>query len=141
MPFVLDASVTMSWCFADESTPYTRHVLESLMLTHAEVPALWTFEIANVANVLAVNERRRRITNVISDEFMQILAGLDIRVEPSLHPNDGKALLLLVRSYGLTAYDAAYLQLAKRKGLPLATFDKDLIRAAPQEGVSIMRGL
>lgn len=66
MPFVLDASMTMSWCFADESTPYTRSVLASLLDTYAEVPALWCFEIANV---LAINERRRRITNRISDDF------------------------------------------------------------------------
>jgi hypothetical protein len=94
MAFVLDASMTMSWCFLDESTPYTRGVLASLVDTYAEVPALWPFE---VANVLAVNERKRRITNAISDEFMQALAGLDIRIEQPAPTIDGKALLLLVR--------------------------------------------
>lgn len=136
MPFVLDASTTMSWCFADESTPYTRKVLASLADTYAEVPALWCFE---VANVLAVNERKRRITKVISEQFLETLASLDIRIEQqSAPPVDGRALLPLVRRYGLTAYDAAYLELAKRKTLPLATRDKDLLRAATQEGVVLL---
>jgi predicted nucleic acid-binding protein len=70
MPFVLDASMTMSWCFADESTPYSRLVLDSLLDSYAEVPALWTFEIANV---LAVNEKRQRLTKAASIEFLQTL--------------------------------------------------------------------
>jgi len=130
MPFVLDASMTMSWCFADESTPYSRSVLAALLDTYAEVPALWPFE---VANVLAINERRRRISVTVSEEFLQTLSGLDIRIDKASPGVDGKALLPLVRSYGLTAYDAAYLELARRKGLPLATFDKELIRAAPKK--------
>jgi len=124
----------MSWCFADESTPYGRGVLAALLDTYAEVPTLWPFEIANV---LAINEKRRRITQAISDEFLQTLSGLDIRVDKSSPAVDGKALLPLVRRYGLTAYDAAYLELAKRKGLPLASFDKELIEAATQEGIGL----
>ena len=135
MPFVLDASMTMSWCFVDESTPYGRIVLQSLLDTYAEVPALWTFE---VANVLAVSERKQRIVPALSDEFLRVLAGLDIRVEQPFTPVAGANLLQLVRRYGLTAYDAAYLELAKRKGLALATFDKDLIKAASQEGVALV---
>jgi predicted nucleic acid-binding protein len=135
MPFVLDASMAMSWCFADESTPYSRQVLATLLDSYAEVPALWPFEIANV---LAVNEKRRRITEAISQEFLETLAGLDIRIDKSLPGVDGNALLLLARRFGLTAYDAAYWELAKRKGLPLATFDKELIEAAAQEGVALV---
>jgi predicted nucleic acid-binding protein len=78
MPFVLDASMTMSWCFADESNPYSRRVLDSLLDSYAEVPALWPFEIANV---LAVNEKRRRLTKTASVEFLQTLSGLDIRID------------------------------------------------------------
>jgi predicted nucleic acid-binding protein len=136
MPFVLDASMTMSWCFADESTPFGRSVLASLVDTYAEVPALWPFEIANV---LAVNERRRRITEAISNEFLQTLSGLDIRIDRSFHAADGKTLLPLVRRHGLSAYDAAYLELAKRKGLPLASFDRELIAAAALEGIALVR--
>lgn len=134
MPLVLDASVTMSWCFADESTPYTRRVLTLLLDTYAEVPALWTFE---VANVLAVNERRKRMGIAVSQEFLRTLAGLDIRVEQA-PPVDANVLLSFTRRHGLTAYDAAYLELAVRKNLSLATFDKDLIRAATQEGVTVL---
>jgi predicted nucleic acid-binding protein len=135
MPFVLDASMTMSWCFADEGTPYSRRVLDSLLDSYAEVPALWTFEIANV---LAVNEKRQRLTKAASVEFLQTLSGLDIRIDRSFPVVDGKVLLPLVWRYGLTAYDAAYLELAKRKGLPLATFDKELIAAAKLEGIDMV---
>lgn len=135
MPFVLDASMTMSWCFANETTPYSQSVLTELLRSYAEVPALWLVE---VTNVLAINERKKRITNTGSEEFLQTLAGLDIRIEPASQPTNGAALLSLTRRYGLTAYDAAYLELARRKSLPLATFDKDLIAAAPQEGVSLV---
>jgi len=135
MPFVLDASMTMSWCFADESNPYSRRVLDSLLDSYAEVPALWPFEIANV---LAVNEKRRRLTKTASVEFLQTLSGLDIRIDRSFPMVDGKVLLPFVWRYGLTAYDAAYLELAKRKGLPLATFDKELIAAATLEGVALV---
>ena len=135
MPFVLDASMTMSWCFADESTPYSRQVLDSLLDSYAEVPALWPFEIANV---LAVNEKRQRLTKAASVEFLQTLSGLDIRIDRSFPEVDGKVLLPLVWRYGLTAYDTAYLELAKRKGLPLATFDKELIAAASLEGVTLV---
>jgi predicted nucleic acid-binding protein len=135
MPFVLDASMTMSWCFADESTPYSRRVLDLLLDSYAEVPALWTFEIANV---LAVNEKRQRLTKAASVEFLQTLSGLDIRIDRSFPAVDGKVLLPLVWRYGLTAYDAAYLELAMRKGLPLATFDKELIAAASLEEVKLI---
>jgi predicted nucleic acid-binding protein len=100
MPFVLDASMAMSWCFADESTPYSRRVLELLADSHAEVPALWPFEIANV---LAVNEKRQRITKADSVEFLQTPSGLDIRIDKPLPGVDGMVLLPLVCSYGLTA--------------------------------------
>jgi predicted nucleic acid-binding protein len=135
MPFVLDASMTMNWCFADESTPHSRRVLDLLLDSYAEVPALWSFE---VANVLAVNEKRQRLTKAASSEFLQMLSGLDIRIDRSFPAVDGKVLLPLVWRYGLTAYDAAYLELAIRKGLPLATFDKEMIAAAPLEGVQLI---
>jgi len=135
MPFVLDASLTLSWCFADESTPYSRSVLTALTNTWAEVPALWLVE---VANVLAVNERRGRITAAISDEFLDKLAALDIRVEHPVPHIGGKSLLPLVRQYHLSAYDAAYLELAQRKNLSLATLDKELTTAAGQAGVALV---
>ena len=101
MAFVLDASMTMSWCFADERTPYSQSVLTALLQSHAEVPALWLVE---VANVLAINERKQRITPLGSKEFLSTLAGLDIRIEPAGAPSN--MLLPLTRRYGITAYDA-----------------------------------
>ncbi len=121
----------MSWCFAEEMTPYSRSVLTALADTWAEVPPLWTFEIANV---LAVNERKGRIAAAIADQFLEPLSALDIRVDRS-QPVDGKALMPLVRRYRLTAYDAAYLELALRRGLALATFDTDLIAAAQDAAI------
>jgi predicted nucleic acid-binding protein len=125
----------MSWCFADEMTAYSRSILAALADTWAEVTSLWTFEIANV---LAVNERKGRIDPSISDEFLETLSALDIRVDRSAPPVDGKSLLPLVRRHRLTAYDTAYLELAQRRGLPLATFDMDLITAAQQAAVPRM---
>lgn len=136
MPFVLDASVTMSWCFADEITPYSSSVLQSMRETHAEVPPLWVYEIVNV---LAVCERKGRVNAAFSDEFMRTLAELDIRVEQSAPQGSHIDLLQLARRHGLTAYDAAYLELAKRRNLPLATFDKNLATAARQESVELFK--
>ena len=135
MAFVLDASLTLAWCFKDESTAYSRQVLALLSSTHAEVPPLWTYE---VANVLAMSERRQRITNLGSEEFLEALSALDIRIDGNTPSIIGKALLPLARRYGLTAYDAAYLEVAKRKVLSLATLDKDLIAATPQEGIELI---
>lgn len=134
MPFVLDTSITMAWCFAEESTTYTQQVLDELLLSYAEVPPLWMFE---VSNVLASSERRGRMRPLRSEAFLDTLVTLDIRIQPAMDLGSGLSLLFLTRRYGLTAYDAAYLELAKRKGLPLATLDKDLLRAAPLEGVSL----
>jgi predicted nucleic acid-binding protein len=134
MPFVLDASVAMSWCFADEITPFSDHVLESLRDTYATVPPLWSFE---VLNAVAMSERRGRLTAPLSDEFIETLSALDIRVDQDFPKAAQGDLLLLVRRHGLTSYDAAYLQLAKRRNLPLATLDRKLLAAASQEGVAL----
>ncbi|MDQ2842676.1 MAG: type II toxin-antitoxin system VapC family toxin, partial [Acidobacteriota bacterium] len=84
MPLVIDASMTLSWCFADETTPYTQSVLKALRRSYAEVPALWLIEIRNV---LLMNERRGRVTMQGSKEFLEALSVLDIRLdfgEPSV---------------------------------------------------------
>jgi predicted nucleic acid-binding protein len=88
--------------------------------------------------VLAINEKRGRITEAISQEFLQTLSGLDIRIDHSSRTVDGMTLLPLVQRHGLSAYDAAYLELAKRMGLPLASFDHELIAAASREGITLV---
>lgn len=135
MPFVLDASMTMSWCFDDEATAATEDVLRQLAHMGAEVPVLWHFE---VANVLAVSLRRKRITPEAARVFLARLKRLRIEVEDRDQPVTGDELLPLVLAHGLTAYDAAYLELARRKHYPLATLDKDLIAAARKEGIQVL---
>jgi predicted nucleic acid-binding protein len=135
MPFVLDASMTMSWCFDDEATPATENVLRQLSHTGAEVPALWHFE---VANVLAVGLRRQRITPDAASVFLARLKRLRIEVEVRDQPVTGEELLPITLEHGLTAYDAAYLELARRKHYPLAALDKRLVAAARKEGIQLL---
>ena len=108
---MVDASLTLSWCFADEATPYSRCVLAGLQTTFALVPALWPFE---VANALALAERRQRITPEGMVEFLEILWRLPIQVERRDALWLWQAVLPLAREHRLSAYDAAYLELACR---------------------------
>jgi len=125
--FVLDASVAIAWCFDDESTPAAWALLDRLRTAPAHVPALWALE---VGNILLSAERRRRIAKARTIEFLGILGELDIRVDPDLPGRAFRDVLPLARERHLTTYDATYLELAMRLGLPLATKDKALARAA-----------
>src|ERR1041385_8816355 len=122
-PFVVDASITLSWCFLDETTQYSRGVLAVLQNTYAVVPALWPFEIANG---LAIAERRKRISQEQIAEFLEILRKLPIQVERQVAVWLCQAITQLARAHRLTAYDAAYLDLAHRERLQLSTLDSDL---------------
>ncbi len=133
--FVLDASMTLSWAFEDESTPFTVGVLKSLETVHAIVPALWPFE---VANVLSAAERRGRINAAAQAEFLERLRLLPIEIERRPAAWLAQQILPLTRTYRLSAYDAAYLELAIRDGLPLATLDDELRRAASAAGVALV---
>lgn len=133
MPFVLDVSVTAAWAFSDESNPDADFALGLLASEQAITTPLWWFEIRNV---LIVNERRRRLTEAKTTLFLQKLARLPIALEPL---PDGQGVLSVARQHNLTVYDAAYLELAKSMGLPLATLDMELRRAAVKEGVSIVQ--
>jgi predicted nucleic acid-binding protein len=136
MEFVLDASVTLSWCFEDEATPYGEAVLDRLKNATALVPAIWALEIANV---LAEGERRRRLTEAQSRRFVNLLTELPIVVEPLAAERVFDAVLALARARTLSAYDAAYLELAARSGRPLATQDERLSAAARTTGVRILK--
>jgi len=125
--FVLDASVAVAWCFEDESTPAAWALLDRLRTAPGHVPALWALEIGNI---LLGAEKRRRITRARTVEFLNILGELDIRVDPDLTGRAFRDVLPLARDRHLTTYDATYLELAMRLGLPLATKDKSLARAA-----------
>ena len=132
MAFVLDASVTMAWCFEDEVTPYSEEILDSLEGDSAVVPILWRLE---VANVLLVGERRQRLTQAQSARFTELLTALPI--ETAQEQDAFTSLLALGREHKLSAYDASYLGLASRLGLPLATLDDKLRGAARQIGVPL----
>ena len=125
--FVLDASVAIAWCFDDESTPEAWALFDRLRTAPAHVPTLWALE---VGNILLGAERRRRIAKARTIEFLGILGELDIRIDPDLPGRAFRDVLPLARERHLTTYDAAYLELAMRLGLPLATKDKALARAA-----------
>lgn len=131
MSFVVDASVTASWAFA-EAHPDANAAFDLLDRDSAVAPTLWWFE---VRNLLLMNERRTQRNPVDTESFLGILAKLPISVD---HAPDEKELLRFARTHRLTVYDAAYLELAHRTRSPLATLDGDLIRAARAEGINLV---
>ena len=133
MPFVLDASVTLAWCFEDEATPDSEGTLERLAEDVAIAPSLWELE---VVNVLLLAERHGRITESQTARFVALLTQLPIHVDPA--GADMEAVLAAGRHHGLNAYDAAYLVLAEREGIPLATLDAKLRAAAQVAGVTVL---
>lgn len=132
--FVLDTSVTMAWCFEDEANAYADAVLDSLIHVKALAPAVWPLEISNV---LAVAERRGRIDKAGSVRFISLLMQLSIMVEVETPQRVFGEILTLAREYHLSSYDASYLDLAMREGIPLATQDRRLQEAAKQTGVTL----
>jgi len=133
--FVVDASVTMSWCFEDEATPYTESVLDRLRDSSAQAPGIWPLE---VANILLLGERRGRIPRPKTESFVRVLQELRVSVEDGSPATVLGPVLRIGREYGLTSYDAAYLELAMRRGLPLATLDRRLADAAGRAGVDLL---
>ena len=132
VPFVIDASLTASWHFEDERSIAAEAILDSLERDTAYAPLIWWFEIRNV---LALGERRKRASQEDTADFLAFLSQLPIGLD-SL-PDD-ESVMALARKYGLTFYDASYLELAQREGVPLATLDKELVTAALAEGVSLV---
>lgn len=131
MTIAIDASITMAWCFEDEATDGSEEVLERLVEQGAVTPALWRLE---VANVLAVAERKKRITEAQTTRFIALLNQLPIDVV--VEPTPMIELLELSRRHGLSAYDATYLRLSASQGLELATLDDKLASAAEAAGVT-----
>lgn len=127
--------MTMGWCFEDEKDDSSEAMLDLLVTWGAAVPSIWSFE---VANTLLVGERRKRITKLDSSNFLSFLSALPVTVDDSSTERALGPILALAREQGLSAYDAAYIELAMREGLPLATLDKALKRAALSFGVSVV---
>ena len=132
---MLDASLTMSWAFENEATPFSVHVLEMLKTVHAVAPALWAFE---VASVLALAERRGRMNAAQQAEFLERLRMLPVAIEHRPAAWLGQQILPLARAHRLSASDAAYRELAIREGLPLATLDDEFQAAARVVGVPLL---
>lgn len=133
MPIVIDASITMAWCFEDEGTAETEAVLDRLGHDEALVPSLWHLE---VANVLLVAERRGRMSEAQAARFVGLLSKLPIRTD--LTAVDTNAVLAVGRRHSLSAYDATYLVLAERMAAPLATLDAKLQAACRSAGVLLL---
>jgi predicted nucleic acid-binding protein len=134
--FVADASATLPWCFEEEGTPATEALLERLRSGEtAVVPAHWPTE---VMNGLMMAVRRGRIGLETASRFARDLGALPIRIEPPHSPGNWDAVIRVATEYKLTVYDAAYLELAKRIALPLASLDGDLRKAAQAAGLVLM---
>ena len=132
MPFVLDASVGVSWAFKDDANPVAQKAFALAGADEILVPVLWWFEIRNA---LIVNEWRRRMDEEKTAIFLQHLNKFSIIVD-SL-PDEAK-VLSFARKHKLTFYDAAYLELAHREDIPLATIDSDMITAARAEKIPLI---
>lgn len=133
---VVDTSVSMAWCFREELDAYALGVLDVLGAGQALVPQLWPIE---TANVLALAERNRRLTAKDLERYLDLLAALPIAIDSQTADRATTAILGVARRFGLTAYDAAYLELALRESLPLASRDKALLAACRKAGVEVSR--
>lgn len=133
--FVLDCSVAMAWLFHDQATSNTAAILNRMAAETAVVPALWFIE---VANVLALAERKGRITPSRSDAFIADLGKLAIERDDDAPDRAFTHVLALCRAHQLTSYDAVYLDLAVRRNLPLATLDDALRKSAKKLGLSLI---
>ena len=131
MPFVVDASIIAAWALGEPDDRVTE-IRARLQNDNALAPSLWWYE---VRNALIQNERRQRLTESDTAAFLTGLSELGITLD---HSPDEATVIGLSRRHRLTAYDAAYLELAMREGLPLATLDRELIQAARAENVSLV---
>lgn len=136
MNFILDSSLTMAFVLADEATIETDKILDNLgQGGKAFAPALWRWE---VGNVLLMAERRKRITAAESQHHLQLLQSLPVDLDENAWWEAWDATPRLARKHHLTLYDAAYLELAVRRGLPVGSLDTELRKAAKAEGLKLL---
>ncbi len=134
---MVDASTALAWCFPDETSDHADRVLVSLEGKATLVPAIWSLE---VANAVLVGERQKRLNYEEIRRFATLLDGLSIVQDLQPIREYVTNVLPLAREHGLSAYDAAYLELSLRRGAPLATLDGKLQKAARKAGVKIFSG-
>jgi predicted nucleic acid-binding protein len=137
LTLVLDASMAIAWMFGDERTEGTVAAMRRIVVEGAIVPSLWRLK---VANVLRNAVRRGRCDEGYVDRSLDRLGQYPITVDDETSVQAWSATRVLARELGLTVYDAAYLELAKRSGLPLASCDQALIAAARASGVEMLTG-
>jgi len=135
MSLVLDSSVALAWVYADETTDAVLRLFDDVRLHGAWVPGLWRWEIANV---LQMNVRRGRHAGDFRDGALASLALLPVKVDAEADRQAWNAALHLAERHGLTVYDAAYLEIASRRKIALATLDQQLRAAAMSEGVQLL---
>jgi predicted nucleic acid-binding protein len=131
MALVIDASIVAAWAFAEDHGN-AELTLARIRTEEALVPGLWWYELRNV---LVIGERRGRLTEQETGRFLRDISGLRISLDRT---PDEPAVMALARRHQLTVYDAAYLELALREAVPLATLDQALAAAAQAEGVSLV---
>jgi predicted nucleic acid-binding protein len=132
---VVDSSVALSWCFEDEISPETDAILDQVRVGGAVVPSIWPVE---VANVLLQAERRRRLSLSEVAEAIALMSGLRISIDDDTAGRAWREIMGMARADKLTEYDAAYLELAVRCGMPLATRDVELAHAARRAGLTVL---
>ncbi len=133
--FVIDCSVAVTWCFEDEATPASDGLLDRLGEEEAAAPAIWPLELGNV---LVMAERRGRIDAAQLAEFVALVRDLPVAIDQETPQRALDEVLALARAEKLTTYDASYLELAMRLGVPLATQDRELRHAAERLGTPVL---
>lgn len=133
MSIVLDNSVVLSWCLADESSPIVEQAMQRAIDGGAVVPGIWWYELRNA---LVVNERRGRLDAADTRSTLADLRELRIAIDRN---HDDAALLDLSRQHNLSSYDAAYLEIARRRSLPLASLDRRLCEAASAHEIPLFK--
>ena len=134
MSLVLDSSVAVAWVLGEEPVGRVASLIQRVVDAGAVIPSLWRLE---VANALLMSTRRGRMTPDLRTAVISDLERLNLAIDAQTDRQAWSATLRLADRHGLTLYDAAYLELADRRGLPLATLDGDLIKAAETAGVAI----
>lgn len=137
MTFVLDASMALSWHFVDEHTPGRLAIADRATDESVVVPTLWFSELANGA---IVAERKGRTTTEATSDLLDMVQQLDVEVDFQGHHHALLTLTSIARTHRLTIYDSAYFEIAQRRGLPLATIDGPLYRAARGAGLEVLTG-
>ncbi|MFY9315880.1 MAG: type II toxin-antitoxin system VapC family toxin [Burkholderiales bacterium] len=132
MALVVDSSVCLSWFFPDERTAFTDAALDVVANEECWVPSLWRLEFANA---LLVAERKRRLTRAERLQTLDEASRLSLRVDAQVH--DLRQISSLADRHALSAYDAAYLELALRLGAPMITLDKGLATAGAAAGLTV----